>query len=1101
MHSIPSLALRRYDFTAAIIHRNCCYVRTFHLVRRQLSPHNTPYALAAAYQQRQDSPLIRTPLGQRTLTSQPSIASSTSRSDTGPTQGMKILCVAEKPSIAKSIASILARGHASNRPGKDKYCRNYDFQYRMPGVQGMVDMTMTSVRGHLTSADFGPQFKGWHSCSPADLFEAPITTDLSDDAKSIGMNLRVEARNADAVMIWTDCDREGEHIGSEIVAEVRKVRRNIRVMRARFSAIIDSQIHAACQNTVDLDWRAADAVESRIQLDLRIGAAFSRMQTLALQNRIPALIEQRQVISYGPCQFPTLGFVVDRYNKVTQFVPEPFWLLQVHKTRSMSGGDPSPHDPPDEIRKVVFNWDRVHLFDKNVVQIFRDLCRTDPEATVENVTNKQTKKWKPYPLTTVELQKSGSRLLRLTPKRILDVAESLYQKGFLSYPRTETDQYDKDFDFNSLIAKQTADGAWGGIAQRLLDGAFERPRNGKNNDKAHPPIHPTSHANGLTGDDKRVYDYVTRRFLASCWSDGIGNQTTVSINIAGEKFHASGLVILQRNFLEVFTYDKWEGNLLPPFVQGETFQPTRFEMKEGSTSSPKLLTEADLVNLMDKNGIGTDATIAEHIAKVIERRYVMQVKEGKTTYLVPSTLGIGLVEGYNQLNLEKSLCKPLLRRETEFRMSLICAGQRSKADTIAESINEYRQVFALTNRQFDRIAETVLQYLTDPNAGQEARAVELLERDEDDDDGFDDDSDGAGDDDFGNGRNRRAAPRGRAANGRGRGAASTRGGRGGRGGAAATRAPRRPPDDDSDDDFVAPPPPRMNATRAAPASALRSFGGPSAGSSTGGGGGGGPKSCMCGDTAAERTTNKPGPNHGRRFYACAKPMSEPGRCDFFDWADPPTNNTGSNSFSSNNTTTTRTVPAKRPMPPDNDMDGWTSSMRSKNSSTSGIRRCDCDLQAELKTVSKAGPNCGRSFWSCAREAVRLRCKYFEWNDEGNPAHGGGNDAGFNGAPRYGGGGTGGGSSNVGGGGGGGGGSCYRCGQPGHWASDCPNPPNQMQSNNGNTSRGPSTGSRRGGGSSSKRGRGRGGSLKSGGKDDGCFRCGKQGHWSSECPSA
>lgn len=969
---------------------------------------------------------------------------------------MRILCVAEKPSIAKSIAGILAGGHPSNRPGKDKFCRNYDFQYRMPGVQGMVDMTVTSVRGHLTNADFGPEYKAWYSCSPADLFTAPILTKVSDDAKAIGLNLRNEARNADALMIWTDCDREGEHIGSEIVAEVRKVRRNIRVMRARFSAIIDSQIHAACQNTVELDWRAADAVESRIQLDLRIGAAFTRMQTLALQNHIPAFNEARQVISYGPCQFPTLGFVVDRYNKVIEFVPEPFWLLQLHKTRSMSGGDPAPDDPPDQIRKVVFNWDRGHLFDKLAVEILRDLCRASPLATVDNVNSKQTKKWKPYPLTTVELQKSGSRLLRLTPKRILDIAESLYQKGFLSYPRTETDQFDKEFDFNALIAKQTADGAWGGIAQRLLDGAFERPRNGRNNDKAHPPIHPTSHASNLTGDDKRVYDYVTRRFLGSCWTDAIGTQTTVNVSVAGEKFHASGLVILQRNYLEVFTYDKWDGNLLPPFVRGETFTPTRLEMKQGATTAPKLLTEADLVSLMDKNGIGTDATIAEHIAKVIERQYVMSVKEGKTSYLVPSTLGIGLVEGYNQLNLEKSLCKPVLRRETEFRMSLICAGERTKAETIAESVNEYREVFALTNRQFGRIAETVLSYLTDPNAGQEARAVEIGERDEDDDlDAINliSDSDGDGDSDDGGGPAQgRGAARGA---GRGRGAASrggsTRGGstRGGRGGAAAARAAprldRSGPDNDGGFRDARP-----------------------------GSGGSGAPSCLCGDPAVERTTNKAGANQGRRFYACAKPMGDAGKCDFFEWAD--TSNTR-NGFS--NGSAPKTVPAKRPVPADTDE--WSSNMRSTASASGSVRRCDCDLQAVRRTSGKSGANQGRSFWTCGRESIKLRCKFFEWDDD-EPSTTSRRVAN--------------GTSGSNGGGGGAPGACYRCGQSGHWASDCTNTEQRTTANASGRGSAPKRGGAKRRGSSKTRGGGSGGR---GGKDDGCFRCGKKGHWSSECP--
>lgn len=75
---------------------------------------------------------------------------------------------------------------------------------------------------------------------------------------------------------------------------------------------------------------------------------------------------------------------------------------------------------------------------------------------------------------------------------------------------------------------------------RLLDGAFQRPRNGKKNDKAHPPIHPTNSANNLEADERRVYELVTRRFLASCSTNAEGKQTTVEIEIAGEYFSTSG---------------------------------------------------------------------------------------------------------------------------------------------------------------------------------------------------------------------------------------------------------------------------------------------------------------------------------------------------------------------------------------------------------------------------------------------------------------------------------------------------------------------------------------------------------------------------------
>ena len=110
--------------------------------------------------------------------------------------------------------------------------------------------------------------------------------------------------------------------------------------------------------------------------------------------------------------------------------------------------------------------------------------------------------------------------------------------------------------------------------------------------------------------------------------------------------------------------------------------PTLCELRDGETSCPSYLTEADLVTLMDKNGIGasfhdlvarclyssglltgTDATIAQHIQTIVDREYVLERMEGATKYLVPSTLGIGLIEGYNQIGFERSLSKPQLRRE------------------------------------------------------------------------------------------------------------------------------------------------------------------------------------------------------------------------------------------------------------------------------------------------------------------------------------------------------------------------------------------------------------------------------------------------------
>ncbi|KAI0032905.1 DNA topoisomerase [Vararia minispora EC-137] len=602
---------------------------------------------------------------------------------------MKILCVAEKPSISKSITQILSGGQFATRATGSQYVKNYDFAY----PQARAQVTFTCVAGHLLSSDFDENHRKWNSCDPFALFDAPVITDVDKDKKAIATNLQNEARRAQQLMIWTDCDREGENIGAEIVKVCRKTNPAIPVKRARFSAIIAQQIHNAAQHPVELDRRQADAVDARIILDLRIGAAFTRMQTKALQNAFVGKVEG--VVSYGPCQFPALGFVVSRFEQVKAFVPEQFWYIYLAITRQTSDGE----------EETSFTWRRGHLFEFDVAHVIYEGVLEAESAKVTKVTKKNTKKFKPYPLTTVELQKAGSRILKITPKKVLEAAEHLYQQGFVSYPRTETDQYDPQFDFMSLVGKQVADPTWGPFATQLQGGQFSAPRKGKNNDNAHPPIHPTAHANNLVGDEKRVYEFIARRFLACCSKDALGFETTVDVECGGEEFYATGLIVLERNYLDVYPYDKWTGKELPDFEEGETFVPSLRELRDGQTSRPNLLTEADLVGLMDKNGIGTDATIAEHIAKIMEREYVLEKMEGTTKYLAPSTLGMGLVDGYNEIDFDRSLSKPQLRRMTERSMVEVCQGNKTKGDVLEETIEQYREMFVLARNNFNRVIE------------------------------------------------------------------------------------------------------------------------------------------------------------------------------------------------------------------------------------------------------------------------------------------------------------------------------------------------------------------------------------------------------------
>lgn len=211
------------------------------------------------------------------------------------------------------------------REGFSPYNKIYEFNYNIQGQQ--VQMVMTSLSGHLMNYEFLPSFRGWHSCNPEQLFDAPLRKSCTENMVKIKKTLEREVRSCQTLIIWTDCDREGENIGFEIIEVCQAVKPGIRVLRAKFSEITAPSVTRAMANLCAPDERQNEAVNVRSELDLRIGAAFTRFQTLRLQNVFPAKIVNN-LVSYGSCQIPTLGFVAQRYKEIERFIPQGFWKIK-----------------------------------------------------------------------------------------------------------------------------------------------------------------------------------------------------------------------------------------------------------------------------------------------------------------------------------------------------------------------------------------------------------------------------------------------------------------------------------------------------------------------------------------------------------------------------------------------------------------------------------------------------------------------------------------------------------------------------------------------------------------------------------------------------
>ncbi|CAH8629187.1 unnamed protein product [Dicrocoelium dendriticum] len=473
--------------------------------------------------------------------------------------------------------------------------------------------------------------------------------------------LRQEARGAGILILWLDCDKEGENICFEVIDCVETVMSSPkRILRAHFSAVTEQELDGAMKNLRSPNKLEALSVDARQELDLRIGCAFTRFQTKFFQGRYGNL--NSNLVSYGPCQTPTLGFCVQRHDRIQSFKPESFWRIKANL--AIRNG-----------ATLDLVWNRDRLFDKEAAMVFLTRVKSATSARVVQVTRKEKVKPRPLGLNTVEMLRVASSALGIGPHTSMSLAEKLYTSGYINYPRTETTSYPSTFDLRGLVRHQTGHPEWGDVARDLLNTGLTAPRKGHDAGD-HPPIAPMrlARSTDLGHDANRLYSFIAQHFLATVMPDCIYESTQVLLSIGdGEFFTVTGTRLIDPGFTRILTWQAIEDRSLPDeaLVQGAEI-PLAGEPKlvEGQTGPPDYLTEAELITAMERHGIGTDASIPTHIENIVQRSYV-QLLPGRR--LQPTSLGIVLVHGYQTIDPE--LVLPHMRKAVEEQLNFIARGQ------------------------------------------------------------------------------------------------------------------------------------------------------------------------------------------------------------------------------------------------------------------------------------------------------------------------------------------------------------------------------------------------------------------------------------------
>ena len=550
------------------------------------------------------------------------------------------LCIAEKPSVAREIAAILG---ANTK--KDGYLEGNGYQ-------------VTWTYGHLCTLkephDYLPEWKGWnYSSLPIIPTRFGIKLIEIDNYKKQFAVIQQLIANATEVINCGDAGQEGELIQRWVM---QKALCKCPVKRLWISSLTEEAIRDGFKALKDAsDFQPLyEAGLARAIGDWLLGMNATRIYTLKYGGN-------RQVLSIGRVQTPTLALIVNRYNEIKNFIPEPYWELKTLYRDVTFSSTKGKYKSEDEAREALKQIEG-HEFE------------------VTSVTEKKGTESAPKLFDLTSLQVECNKKFSFSADETLKLIQSLYEKKLTTYPRVDTTFLSEDLYPKMPATLRGLKGYEQLVAPLNLN---KLPKSKKVFDNAkvtdHHAIIPTGYNNAaMTEPERKVYDLVVRHFIANFYPECKISTTTVMGDVNGVEFKVTGKRILEPGWRAVFEYapansstklgevPKAEGyvndeeqeivgeKVLPQFVKGERGEHTP-DLAQKQTTPPKQYTEATLLRAMEtagkfvdneelrdamkENGIGRPSTRAAIIETLFKRNYIR--KERKS--LVPTQMGVDLI--------------------------------------------------------------------------------------------------------------------------------------------------------------------------------------------------------------------------------------------------------------------------------------------------------------------------------------------------------------------------------------------------------------------------------------------------------------------------
>ena len=478
----------------------------------------------------------------------------------------KNLVIVESPAKAKTIEGFLGK------------------EYTVKSSYGHVrDLNKNNLSVNIEK-DFEPEYE------------------ISDDKKTLVAELKKLAAQADTVWLASDEDREGESISWHLYEALDLKKKDTK--RIVFHEITKSAILNAIENPRDIDMDLVAAQQARRVLDRLVGYELSPL----LWKKV------KPSLSAGRVQSVAVRLIVEREEEIKNFVQTSsyritaqFSFLRDGQEYTLAAEMPNRFDTEEEARAFV------------------ESC-VKASYKVENIEKKPASRFPAPPFTTSTLQQEAARKLGFSVANTMRLAQQLYESGKITYMRTDS------VNLSSLalgMAKKEITENYG--AEYVKTRQYQTKTKGAQ--EAHEAIRPTyldQHTIKGTADERRLYELIWKRTIASQMADAQIERTNVNIGISSsdKKFVATGEVILFDGFLKVYmeSYDDDRSedkmSVLPPIEVGAVLDLEKMEAQQRYTRHPLRYTEASLVKKMEELGIGRPSTYAPTISTIQKREYV-----------------------------------------------------------------------------------------------------------------------------------------------------------------------------------------------------------------------------------------------------------------------------------------------------------------------------------------------------------------------------------------------------------------------------------------------------------------------------------------------